>query len=355
MSRRTTALFKVGLSALHYTGLDAALSRWSRGAGAVLMLHQVTAEPPPAFSPNRILRVTPNFLEATIRQVRDAGFDIVSMDEVARRLDSPDGSRPFVAFTLDDAYRDNLLEAYPVFRRNDVPFTIYAPTDYLDGRGELWWIALERVIAATDTLTAEIHKSGETFATRTVGEKSLAFHRIYWRLRGIDETVARAEVRRLCEAHGIDGAHLCRELIMTWDELKSMANDPLVTIGAHTCRHYAVARLPEAVAHREMADSKLRIERELRRPCRHFSFPFGDEASAGPRDFALAREVGFETAVTTRKGVVRLDRPASARAIPRVSLNGDYQDARYVKVLLSGVPFALRDAARSLLRRHAPI
>jgi peptidoglycan/xylan/chitin deacetylase (PgdA/CDA1 family) len=354
MSRRTTALFKAGLSALHYTGLDSALSRWSRGAGAVLMLHQVTAQPPPAFSPNRILQVTPHFLDATIRQVREAGFDIVSMDEVARRLEAP-GGRPFVAFTLDDAYRDNLLEAYPVFRKRNVPFTIYAPTDYLDGRGELWWIALERVIAGTQTLTTQIGGISESHATRTVGEKSLAFHRIYWRLRAIDETFARAEVRRLCEMHGIDSADLCRELIMTWAELKSMADDPLVTIGAHTCRHFAVARLPEATARREMADSKRRIEHELGRSCRHFSFPFGDEASAGPRDFALAREVGFETAVTTRKGVVRLDRPTSATAIPRVSLNGDYQDARYVKVLLSGVPFAMRDAARFVLRRHAPV
>lgn len=355
MSRRTTALFKAGLSALHYTGLDAALSRWSRGAGAVLMLHQVTAEPPPEFSPNRILRVTPDFLEATIRQVRQAGFDVLSMDEVARRLDRPGEGRPFVAFTLDDAYRDNLLEAYPVFRRNAVPFTIYAPTEYLDGRGELWWIALERAIAATQSLTTLIGERTATFHTRTVGEKSLAFHRLYWRLRSIEEAVARAEVRRLCEVHGIDGAALCRQLIMTWDEIKSLADDPLVTIGAHTCRHFAVARLPEGEARREMADSKARIERELGRPCRHFSFPFGDETSAGPRDFALAREVGFETAVTTRKGIVRLHRPAEARAIPRVSLNGDYQDARYVKVLLSGVPFALRDAARLVLRRGAPV
>lgn len=355
MSRRTTALFKAGLSALHYTGLDAALSRWSRGAGAVFMLHQVTAEPPPDFSPNRILRVTPDFLDATIRQVRASGFDIVSMDEVARRLRDGHSGRPFVAFTLDDAYRDNLLEAYPVFKRNDAPFIIYAPTDYLDGCGELWWTALELVIAATQTLTTNIADRSETFATRTIAEKSLAFHRVYWQLRGIDEAVARAEVRRLCEAHGIDVARLCRELIMTWAELKSLAEDPLVTIGAHTCRHFAVARLPLEAARRELADSKARIEYELCRPCRHFSFPFGDETSAGPRDFALAGEVGFETAVTTRKGVVRLGPPAGARAIPRVSLNGDYQDSRYVKVLLSGVPFALRDAARSILRRHAPV
>jgi hypothetical protein len=31
--------------------------------------------------------------------------------------------------------------------------------------------------------------------------------------------------------------------------------------------------------------------------------------------------------------------------LPRVSLNGDYQHPRYVKVLLSGVPFAVLNLA----------
>lgn len=339
---------------LHYTGLGVAMAPWSRGAGAVLMLHQVTAEPPRSFSPNRILRVTPEFLDRTIRQVRADGFEIVSMDEVARRLDDPESSRRFVAFTLDDAYRDNLIEAYPVFRRHGVPFTIYAPTDYLDGVGELWWLALEKVIEALETVETSIEGEEKVWRTRTIGEKTAAFHAIYWSLRRIDEVVARAHVRALCRMANIDMAALCRELIMTWDELRSLAADSLVTVGAHTCRHFAVARLSEAEARHEMKASRARIERELGRPVRHFSFPFGDECSAGPRDFALATELGFETAVTTRKGVVRLGSGASSRAIPRVSLNGDYQQEHYVKVLLTGAPFALRDVARAMLRRRLP-
>jgi hypothetical protein len=82
---------------------------------------------------------------------------------------------------------------------------------------------------------------------------------------------------------------------MKWDEIRTMAADPLVTICAHTKGHFAISKLSDERADEEMAGSADRIEQELGRPI-HFSFPYGDPGSAGPRDFALAREAGFKTA-----------------------------------------------------------
>ena len=143
---------------------------------------------------------------------------------------------------------------------------------------------------------------------------------------------------------GIDGDQLCRDLVMSWDELRELAADPLVTIGAHTSNHYALAKLPEAQARAEMADNIARISAEFGKPCRHFSYPYGCETSAGEREFQIARELGIETAVTTRKGLLHGYHADLAMALPRLSLNGEFQNPRYVKVLLSGAPFAFWNA-----------
>ena len=38
--------------------------------------------------------------------------------------------------------------------------------------------------------------------------------------------------------------------------------------------------------------------------------------------------------------------------LPRVSLNGDFQDERYIKVLLTGAPFAFWNAFQRVTKRQ---
>ncbi len=351
MSRRTTRLIKAALSALYHTRADELLAPLTEGVGAILMLHHVRPEPARAFEPNRILKVTPEFLEGAILAVLGAGYDVIALDEVPQRLADPAGRRPFVCFTFDDGYRDNRDHALPIFRRYNLPFAIYVPTDYADGRGDLWWLALERAIALASSLSVEMEGGPEHFRTETDHEKDAAFHVVYWWLRRLPEAQARAEVARIARDAGYDASRLCADLVMSWDELREIAADPLVTIAAHTCGHWALAKLPEDAARREIADSVARVARELGRPCRHFSYPYGCEASAGDREFAMAREMGLATAVTTRKGLLHARHASATTGLPRLSLNGDYQDLRHLRVLLNGAPFALLDAAQKLRRR----
>jgi peptidoglycan/xylan/chitin deacetylase (PgdA/CDA1 family) len=185
-----------------------------------------------------------------------------------------------------------------------------------------------------------------TFPLTTPEQKDAAFTAIYWWMRAQPEDKSRALVRRLAAEAGIDMAKQCRDQVMTWDEIRDLARDPLVTIGAHTRYHYALGRLMPDDARAEMVESIKRIEGELGARCAHFSYPYGCEISAGEREFELAAQLGITTAVTTRKGLLYCRDANRMTALPRLSLNGDFQDNRYVKVLLSGAPFALMRALR---------
>jgi peptidoglycan/xylan/chitin deacetylase (PgdA/CDA1 family) len=338
-----TAMMKAAMAGLYHTGAHRLLAPYTQGVGLIFMLHQVRPEArtPRPFAPNRILEVTPEFLEAVLDQVQEAELDVITLDDAVERLARGDNKR-FVCFTFDDGYRDNFQYAYPMFKARGLPFTVYVPTNYPDGHGELWWLALEQSVAGAKDEIAVL-RNGEKWRlpTKSNADKERSFEEIYWWLRGLDERAQREAARALAEAHGIDLDAQCRDLIMDWDELRTMAADPLVTIGAHTEDHYAVAKLTEHEAMSQMVGSADRIERELGVRPVHFAYPYGDPGSAGPRDFALAEKADFKTAVTTRKGMLFPGHKEHLTALPRVSLNGDYQSLTYTALYLSGAPFAL--------------
>lgn len=332
---------KTTLLALHASGVSRLAPKALAGVGAILMLHRVRMPDDTGFAPNRGLEITPDFLDATIRHLAARGYDFVSLDEALRRLKEADFGRPFIVFTLDDGYRDNLTDAAPVFRRHNVPFTVYLSTSLPDGTAELWWVALERAIAAANEISVRFADGERTFACATKAEKNAAWSAIYWRLRAGSEEIMRPEISRLAEARGVDVRSITRELSMSWDEVRELASDPLASIEAHTADHFALAKLDDNHAREQIARGLARHEAELGRPPRHFSYPYGDPGSAGERDFALAREFGFASATTTRKGLLHPHHASRLTALPRISLNGHYQDVRIVDVLLSGLPFAL--------------
>jgi peptidoglycan/xylan/chitin deacetylase (PgdA/CDA1 family) len=112
--------------------------------------------------------------------------------------------------------------------------------------------------------------------------------------------------------------------------------------------HRRLAQWPGEAALAEMVESRAALERRLGRRVASFAYPVGDASSAGPREFALAREAGYEIAVTTRPGMLFPEHAAHPLALPRVSLNGLWQDLSYLDVLLTGAPFRLWNRGRRL-------
>jgi peptidoglycan/xylan/chitin deacetylase (PgdA/CDA1 family) len=331
-----------GMEALYFTGAHHLLRPLIGGVGAILTLHHVRPPRPDAFQPNRLLEVSPTFLEDVLRLLRRAQIDLISLDEMHRRLSERDFRRRFVALTFDDGYRDNLHYALPILRKYDAPFALYIPTSFPDRLGELWWLTLEAAIARSHRISLVMDGADRRYDCDSTEAKYELYEHLYWWLRGLaSEDELRVAVRDLGARYGVDQAALCAELCMTWGEIEEIAADPLVTIGAHTVNHVMLRKAGDAAARTEMRESAAVIEAALGQRPAHFSYPVGDRTSAGPREFAIAAELGFKTAVTTRPGVLFAEHAAHLTALPRISLNGEYQQSRYAKVLISGAATAL--------------
>lgn len=208
--------------------------------GEIWMLHRVVehrSEKPE----QRKLEVTPEWLEKQIMFYRGKGYRFVGINDIRSKI-------PWVCITLDDGYHDNYSEAYPLFKRLNVPFTIYVTTGTLDNKQAMWWY------------------SGD-------------------------------------------------QLGMSKGELKTLAADPLCTIGAHTVSHPKLDTLTREDQYYEIAQSKLDLEQLLGEPIRHFSFPHG---AHNTDTLEICKELGFQTAVQSWGGPIR--KGTCPFPLPRVEL-----------------------------------
>ena len=335
-------------AALHFLGTRLARPIYG-GAGSILALHRVVPESQRSrFSVNRALEITPDDLDAIIQLLKRKGFEFVAMDECLGRLQSS-GRRRFVAFTLDDGYRDNAEHALPVFERHGVPFTVYAAQALSEHRDSLWWFMIEEALLKGDRLEFQHKGSFTRFELQDDAMRKVAFETLARRLRACGREGRDEQIAAICRAVGVDPLRVTRELILTPEELRDLSRHPLATIGAHTVHHLTSNLLDEPTLSAEFTDSKRWVEEVCGKAARHLAYPFGGRNAVGAREFRIARECGFSTAVTTRFANVFRSHQTSLWALPRLEISGNYRAELFTERAVSGLLPALRNRGRRVI------
>ncbi len=303
------------------------------GIGSIFCLHRIVPEGERSALPdNRALEITPESLHEMLAWVAGRGMDVIALDQVAARLARPRGGK-FACFTFDDGYRDNLTLALPVFREFGMPFAVHVAPGLVDGSASVWWYQVEAALGQGERL--DFTWRGRNY--RWVAGSRSAFPSLAKMIRE-QEGVAREElVAAICGAAGIDARGVQARLMMTWEEVRRLAAEPLVTIGAHTVTHPVLRLLGEAEALAEMADSKRQLEVQLGGPVRHLAFPFGGANAVGSREFRLAGEAAFSTATTTRCANLFAAHARHLTALPRLTVSGNYPTLDRLRKLESGL------------------
>jgi peptidoglycan/xylan/chitin deacetylase (PgdA/CDA1 family) len=165
-------------------------------------------------------------------------FELVSLDEVQRRVRRGANHRPAVSITFDDGYSENCREAIPLLVKEQIPCT--------------YFVTLRNVL------------EGEPFSHDLILGHSFAPN-------------TTEQVRAMAGA-GIEiGAH-------------TYAHADLGSITDRRLLRLEIVEAGEAIAHL------------VGRPVRYFAFPYGSRASLSREAFQMAREAGYKAACSAYGG-----------------------------------------------------
>ncbi|WP_050627352.1 polysaccharide deacetylase family protein [Bradyrhizobium viridifuturi] len=337
----------------YFSGAFRLREREAGGAGVILRFARVRPAHRARFQPLKSQEITPAFLDRTIRALKRWKYDIVGIDEACRRAVTMPERRRFACLSFDGASKDIVTHAYPVLAWHRVPFTLYLPTAFPDGVGAAWWLVLEDIIAREGRISLVIDGRERHFVISARSDKYELFDFLSGWLRKLSPSDLSYAVNDLARRYSADAAQLSRGASLDWQDLAKLAADPNVTFGSATVNYPALTSLKDSDAQREMAMGKAVAESALRRPVKHFAYPFGDREAFARPHVVMAEEAGFASAVSTISGVVQAQGRTNLHALPRIAWDGRVRSLRIMRVLLSGVMFAPVRPTRSAREQGA--
>jgi peptidoglycan/xylan/chitin deacetylase (PgdA/CDA1 family) len=267
----------------------------SRGRLSVLIFHRVLAARDPLFPDEPDIAR----FDELMRWVRE-WFNVLPLDEAVSRLKNGKLPARAAALSFDDGYADNFLHALPVLQQHGLTATFFIATGFVDG-GRMWNDTIITSVRGTSMVTIDCAFLG--LGQLVVGsdeEKRSAIDRL---IGGIKHLPGERRIEAVARVADSCKAALPDDLMLTRPQIRELRRTGM-GIGAHTVTHPILAKSSDAVARREIADSRDFLAEVIGERIGLFAYPNGRIGSDYTASHvAMAETLGFDAAFATNWGV----------------------------------------------------
>lgn len=199
-----------------------------------------------------------------------------------------------VALTFDDGYVDFYSKAYPLLKKYNIPATVFVTTGNIESDSEFWWDELSRIIIDYN-LPEYLMVCGKKFVVADYETRLDLLFEIRNTVILLNYIKRDEEIINIKRQVGADYQYRPQYRTMNRYELKQLAEDPLITIGAHTVSHILCDCESEDIQFKEIFDSKRKIEEIIDKDVDLFAYPNGN---IGENTRDILKKAGFKRAFT---------------------------------------------------------
>jgi len=307
------------------------------GVGFILCFHRVLpTHMHSALFGNKGMATSPEYLDEIITYLKKNDIDIVSMAELCERLNQKKYNRRFVAFTFDDGYADNIEYGLPIFEKHKVPFIIYVSLNLPNNTLIRWWDLLELKLITNNSCHFRFPDIDLEFETKNKDQKIYAWWKTREAIISRERNLSRKQILDLFEFTEDENTKFTNSVSLSKRQISEISNNPLVLIGAHTLNHLPLKMLNDEQAAYEIIESRNQLELITGKKINHFAYPYGSEKECGLREYRMAKEFGFQTAVTFMPGNLTKKSNENMFSLPRYAA-GDYLDQERLAHIINGI------------------
>jgi len=287
-----------------------------RKKAVVLMYHKIAE---PQTDPWELAVSAQNFEAHSKKKKKKC--KVVSIEELADKVQRNKLGRRNVAITFDDAYLNNYTIAKPLLENYNLPAAFFITDNNLVNQQPFWWDSLEQLIIHTPVLPQhfsvefnaeliEFDLQEEALLTDELAKKhhrfiayepntlrSQLYYKLWEFMSPLEKRDQDAFMIKIYSWAQVEEGSLEIEKCMTLDQLKDMAGNKLFTIGAHTQNHPALSYHSKQVQMAEVKNNKDFLETNLKQSVNYFAYPSGNYNATS---LEVMQELNFKAAFTTR-------------------------------------------------------
>lgn len=228
-------------------------------------------------------------------------YEIISIDEYAKRYEKRNFNNREIVITFDDGYKNNLIVAAPILKKYNIPFTIFISAHNVDAQ-ERFYISIPRLVIIggqldrVDIPAMDYHK-----VLSNDEERKNCAYEIEYTIKYYSHNKAKTVARQLVDLYGRDNFNkLCKIYtngkLLTWDDVHELIDNYNCTIGSHCYDHCIChSNQDEATVIDQIKKSKELIERKTGLECKYFAYPNGDFSSFSDEVVKANYRLGFST------------------------------------------------------------
>jgi peptidoglycan/xylan/chitin deacetylase (PgdA/CDA1 family) len=232
-------------------------------------------------------------------------YKIISLEELIENKKNNKIKKKSIVITFDDGYKDNYTTAYPILDKHQIPATFFINSGYIENQNEFWPDKLIRLILnkyklPEKRLELKLIERYWDINIENYDKKARAnfFWDIWYSLLQVHPNIREQALSKIAAWSNHDKEIRPDNLPMNKAELIDLAQQPLISIGAHTSNHAALSFLDIKSQREEIRSNKLWLENVLNRPILGFSYPNG---SYNSDTISLMKEMEFKYACTTKE------------------------------------------------------
>ena len=87
------------------------------GKCIIFMLHKIAPIDSNKLLPNENMKISPDYLESFIINLKNNGYKFISIDELINHLKNHTLQKKSICITIDDGYKDNLTYGFNIFKK----------------------------------------------------------------------------------------------------------------------------------------------------------------------------------------------------------------------------------------------